>query len=54
MAAGQGLGDFVEDRGHDSLDIPLIEMGIPGRQAGDQLRLGHCGDNKAKNQGVQA
>src|SRR5580704_7726590 len=54
MPAGQGLGDFVEDRGHDPLDIPLIEMRIPGRQAGDQLRLGHCYDNKAKNRGVQA
>ena len=54
VAASQGLGDFVEDRRHDPFDIPLIEMRIPGRQAGNQLRLGHCRDNRAKNRAVQA
>jgi hypothetical protein len=54
MAAGQCLGDFVEDRRHDPLDIPLIEMGIPGRQASNQLRLGHPHDIKGKFPPLQA
>jgi hypothetical protein len=32
----------------------LIEMGIPGRQAGNQLRLGHCRNNRAKIALLQA
>ena len=41
MAGGESLGDLVENRGDDPFDIPLVEMRIPGRQAGNQLGLGH-------------
>jgi hypothetical protein len=41
VAARERRGDLIEDGGDDALDIPLIEMRIGFRQAGNQLGLGH-------------
>ena len=41
IAAGERVGDLVEDGGDDPLDVAVIEMRVPLRQLQDQLRLGH-------------
>src|SRR5208282_2028693 len=41
VALREGRGDLVEDRGHDALDVPLVEMRVALGDAQDQLRLGH-------------
>src|SRR5690348_2433211 len=41
VAARQCRSDLIEDRGDDSLDVPLIEMGIAFGQALNELGFGH-------------
>src|SRR5512134_1912915 len=41
VAARQCVGDLVEDRRHDPLDVALIEMRIEFRQAKNKLGFGH-------------
>jgi hypothetical protein len=54
MPGGQGLGDLIEDRGDDPFDIPLIEMGIPGRLGANQLLLVHPRQNNQKTGRLKA
>src|SRR5260370_15880728 len=41
VAARQRRGDLVENGGHDTLDVALIEMRVAVGQALDELGLGH-------------
>ena len=41
VAARKRRGDFLENRGHDTFDIAMIEMWIEFRDALDQLGLRH-------------
>src|SRR5580700_3986212 len=43
VATGQGRGDLVKNRGHDDLDIALIEMRIALGKSLDELRFRHRG-----------
>src|SRR6185437_9124345 len=44
MAFGQSLGDLVEHRGHDPLDIAVIKMWVALREPRNQLGFDHPPD----------